>query len=365
VILDELNLLEKLKAKSVFLLEPDYRRKYPPLGLAKIASYILSQGGNVRYGRTYSGEPCDLVCVTSLFTYDSAAVLGAIGQVRFFGDRPIIVGGIYASLMPKHILRHYDVDIFRGYSRTLDQCVPADLDWGVESPWNQYSYVFTSRGCPNQCPYCAVWRIEPDRWINPVWKDHITKDYVMISDNNLSACDHIYQVLDYLGDTEKRVIIDNGFDCKYINVDMARRLARLKFERQGMRIAFDRIQEDGIFQKAIETLISAGVSKYNITAYVLFNFTDTPREADYRARECHKLGIRPYPQMYTPLHQTDREHPFVGKHWTLNLAKAFRFYWLFGGIYRHMTFDEFIHNPMREQSLGHFTLTAEDLAVWG
>jgi hypothetical protein len=75
-------------------------------------------------------------------------------------------------------------------------------------------------------------------------------------------------------------------------------------------------------------------------AYVLFNFNDTPSEADYRMRECVKLGIRPYPQQYEPLKEASRDKKFIGKHWTPNLVRAFRYFWLMAGIYTKTTFVE-------------------------
>ncbi len=237
--------------------------------------------------------------------------------------------------MPK---RFEHVQVFRGYSKTLDACPPVlDLDWGCEDPWNDFSYVFTSRGCPNRCAYCAVWRIEKKPWINPGWRDHIngTRRDVMISDNNISNTgrDHIAAVCEHCVTNKKRVVFDNGLDVKLIDKPMAEILARLRFTRQGMRMAFDRIEEDEEFRRAVGLLRAAGVPKSHMFAYVLFNFRDTPEEANYRARTCVELGVRPYPQQFTPLDCTDRKAKHIGEHWTPDLVKSFRYFWLMAGIY--------------------------------
>lgn len=345
-LIDEGEMLGLLaKAKTTFLLEPPYRRKYVPLGLAKIAAFAKAQGGQVRFGRHYDGWPCDLVCVTSLFTYDSRKVRDAVTQVRFLApSTPILLGGVYASLMPKHALAD-GVAIFQGYSRELETYIPDyDIDWGVGEPWDGFSFTFTSRGCPNRCPYCAVPKLEGATWVNPTWKEHVVDDKpnAMVSDNNLSACpsEHVEAVIDFLVEKRKRVVFDNGFDCKFVTPKMAEMLARLRFTRHGMRLAFDRIEEDGTFQAAVRSLIEAGVPKGQIMAYVLFNFRDTPKEADYRMRECVRLGVRPYPQRFTPLNATSRESPFVGRHWTKGLLRAFRNFWLMAGYYTKATFEE-------------------------
>lgn len=365
-LIDEPEMLAMLGgARRVFLLEPPYRRKYVPLGLAKIASLVKSRGGEVRFGRHYEGWPCDLVCVTSLFTYDSRKVRDAISQVRFLApSTPILLGGVYASLMPKHAMMD-GLEIFRGYSTELEARVPDyGIDWGVEPPWDEFSFTFTSRGCPNRCPYCAVPKLEGATWINPGWKEHVVGDKpnAMVSDNNLSACppEHIEAVIDFLAGEGKRVVFDNGFDCKFVTPSMARTLSRLKFTRYGMRLAFDRIEEDGVFQGAVRSLLGAGVPKGQVMAYVLFNFLDKPKEAEYRARQCVELGIRPYPQRFTPLNATSRDEKYVGKHWTEGLVRAFRNFWLMAGYYTKMTFEEWASKPETYDS----RMMREDWDAW-
>lgn len=364
MIIDEQEMLSNLdNCKTAFLLEPNYKRKYIPLGLAKISSYIKGRGGEVIFGREYQGEDVDAVFVTSLFTYDSRKVINAINSVDFLNPGiPIIVGGVYASLMPHHLIRnaHAEIKIFRGYSQILDLCIPDySLDYGIDSKWADYSFTFTSRGCPNNCAYCAVWRLEPLPWINPRWRECVTtsKKYAMISDNNLSAQPkrHIEGVIKHLVDNNLYAVFDNGFDCKYIDNDFAKMISAVRFPRTGLRLAFDRIEEDGIFQDAVNRLLSAGIKPISIMAYILFNFQDYPKDAYYRFKTCIDLGIQAYPQMFMPLNSIDRERTHIGKHWTKNLAVAFRQYGLFHGIHRRMGFEEYMKTR---------NMSSEDLDAW-
>lgn len=360
------NLLNK--KRKVLLVEPNYKRKYIPLGLAKISTYIKNQKGKVTFARSdkLPNDDFDCVCVTSLFTYDSEIVLETLNKIKKqYKKADILVGGVYASLMPEHIIKYTGrrIKLFQGCADFLDN-TPIDysIDWQLEEPWNDFSFCFTSRGCPNKCAYCAVWRIETIPKIVENWKAHIQEDKknVMISDNNLSAqsFEHIKNVIDFLSDANKHVVFDNGFDCKHITLKMAKQLSRLKFIRSGMRLAFDRIEEDGIFQEAVQILIDSGIPKTSIMAYVLFNFTDTPKEANYRMSECLRLGIRQYPQRYTPLNYSTRKQKYVGKYWSENLIRVFRHFWLMGGLFRKTTFDDFIMNT--EQ----FTITEHDKALY-
>ena len=368
MIIKESEMLERMKsAKNVLLIEPKYTSKYPPLGLAKIKTFLNQNGVKSTFSRGMIHLKFDLICITTLFTYYSKQVFDVIESVGIINsDTPIIIGGIMASMVPEVFQKYKNVSVFTGYSRILDQCIPDDKILVREDPiFNDFSMVFTSRGCVNRCPYCMVWKIEKDIWINDKWKDMIipNRPNLMILDNNLSAIsfEQLKEIIDYSVINKKKILFENGLDCKHITKEMADELARVRFVRNGMRLAFDRIEEDGVFQKAIEMLFESGVSKGNFMIYVLFNFTDRPHDADYRARECARLGVHPYPQYYRPLKILSKNEVHVGKHWTLNLGRLFRNFWLMRGLWSKMSFDEYIHNHSDTQ---RFHITKEDIRVW-
>jgi len=353
-------------AKKIVLLDPANVRKYMPLGLAKISTYVKARGGEVVFQKKY--VPCgeDLVCITSLFTWYAHKVHAAIDQVLsantlFNPDLKILVGGTYATLMPKHLEKLYpQVHIFKGCSRILDECAPDyTLDFNLEDKWNDISYIYTSRGCPNKCQYCSAWRIEPEQYIIEHWREHIhpNRSQVMINDNNLSSqsIDHIRSIFDYVRETGKKINLKNGFDCKYITDELAGMLGKMKFASRGMRLSFDRIEEDGVFQGAVQKLLKAGVSRHNIMVYVLFNFNERVSEAVYRANECVKLGIAPWPQEYTTMNKLDIHDKYLGKHWTPNLRAAFKLFYLFAGYYHNMTFLEWCMSPGKNNNIYNFT----------
>ena len=347
MIINEKYLLTLLDTSyKVFLFEPNYDSRYIPLGLAKIASYLENQHKVVEYNRYYTGFPCDLVCISSMFTYDLEYVLNAIAEIRAYSNVPIIVGGVCASLLSDKF--PHDVHVFAGCSVELDKTVPTyDMfDYRVAAPWNNFNHVFTTRGCVNRCAYCAVWRLEPEHYVVDGWEKLIyapCKEHTMISDNNLSSFpeEHVTAVVDYLAYDSKPVIFDNGFDCKYITKTLATNLARLKYYKQGLRLAFDRIDEDGVFQSAVNMLLDGAIIRLSIMAYVLFNFKDTLSAAHYRASECRKLGIKPFPQQYCPLTWTSRSKLYVGKHWSIPLIRAFRHYWREENLYQDISLKQF------------------------
>lgn len=58
----------------VLLVEPNYKNKYPPMGLMKISTYHKMLGDEVRFVKGYDHEvdeeTWDRIYVTTLFTFD-------------------------------------------------------------------------------------------------------------------------------------------------------------------------------------------------------------------------------------------------------------------------------------------------------
>lgn len=270
--------------------------------------------------------------------------------------------------MPEYFEKFSNLYTYVGYSKEIDQYIPdrAIMDQ-ADPPWDSFSWIFTSRGCPNKCPYCAVWRIEKERWVNPNWRKHVFDDKpnILISDNNLSGTtiEHFQDIISYANEKGKAIMFEGGVDCKYIDKDFAKILATATYVRHGLRMAFDRIEEDGVFQTAVRNLVKAGVStESNMEVFLLFNFDDNPRDAYYRGKEAYHFGIHQiYPMFYRPLNSLSKDNPFIGKHWTLNLARAFRYYWMQRRWFKYFNFEDYLK---LEFIVDMFNLTDEDLDKW-
>lgn len=371
------------KAKNVLLLEPSTGR-YPPLALAKISTFVRRHGGIPEFSSVFSSsrQKYDLVTMTTLFTYDSASYRTEIAYAgECFGDKiPVLVGGVCASLAPKSIkperkpFGNADIRVFAGFSPELDSCIPdQSIDWGDRGWWGEHSYAFTSRGCPNRCPYCAVPRLERTSAgveVVPNWREHLPRKTCVIMDNNVTSApgDHLAEVVDFLVENEKTVIFENGIDCKHVDTKVAKMLGNVKWAGNGLRIAFDRIEEDGVFQSAIQCLLDHGVGNRKIMSYVLFNFIDTPKDAEYRLLECARMGVQPYPQKFVPLNRLDRKKPYVGKHWTKKLGDVFAHYGIMGKFRvkgsktQFVSFRDFVQ---RDDVKKRFNLQTEDLNALG
>ena len=215
--------------KNVLLVEPNFpipgksrnHSNFLPIGLLKIASYLRKKDINVQLVRfeepkekidynqsTFlpvdneendSFKP-DLICVTSIFTYWSKYVKSAVQFYKHkFGDVPIIVGGIYASLMPDHCKKYTGCDeVILGIINDAEQLIPAydlvDVD---------YQIIHTTRGCVRKCGFCGTYIIEPEWLCKKSIKNEIFMKKIIFYDNNLLANKYIDNILDELIELKK------------------------------------------------------------------------------------------------------------------------------------------------------------------
>jgi len=350
------------------LVEPGYTAKYPNLALMKISSKLKQDGHNVTFVKgtknqtleeAWNGIKYDEIYITSLFTYEAPITIRTIKHYqKNHPHAKIYVGGILASLMPELIERETGIKPFVGYSKELDQIKP-DYDlYKTDTKWDNFSFIFTTRGCVNRCPYCAVPKLEPDFWVNKDWKKTIDfrRTNISIQDNNLTAqpIEHFRDVTHFCQKFNLGVIIESGLDCRLLTQEHVRALQRVKILTRGLRLAFDHMGQDGYIQRAISLLFEHGITAHKIMVYVLFNFNDTPKEAEYRARQIVDLGVDIYPQQYTPLDKTTRKPTFIGKYWTKQLAHDFRGFYQLPGVYSKETFPEWAKRTERFEVLEEF-----------
>jgi hypothetical protein len=173
------------------LLEKKYRSKadgrgpFPKEEVPKPAPLKHIPRRYSRYGiplQLFSHEleriPCpDLVLVTCTMTYWYPGVQLVVELIRRkFGQVPVVLGGVYSTLMPEHARRFSGADlVFQGPAeRGLLPLVKQVLG-DSSCPDNRYEYldeiprpsfdlmknketlsILTSRGCPFNCSFCAV-----------------------------------------------------------------------------------------------------------------------------------------------------------------------------------------------------------------
>ena len=94
-----------------------------------------------------------------------------------------------------------------------------------------------------------------------------------------------------------------------------------------VRFAFDGMQEDGHYQRAVRMMAARGFREF--MTYVLYNFMDTPKDFYYRLRQSVELSQAPgisassFPMRYQPILEADAGRDFVGKCWSRAQKKGF------------------------------------------
>ena len=100
----------------VLLVEPNYKNKYPPMGLMKISTYHKMLGDEVRFVKgfdsTVDEAVWDRIYITTLFTFDFDVDVATINHYKLLVDNidDLYVGGIMASLMPDKIAAATGID---------------------------------------------------------------------------------------------------------------------------------------------------------------------------------------------------------------------------------------------------------------
>ena len=200
----------------VLLVEPNYKNKYPPMGLMKISTYHKMLGDEVRFVKGYDPEVdkevWDRIYVTTLFTFDFDTDVQTINHYKLLVNNicDLYVGGIMASLMPDKIVAstgiersHILTGLFTDTSVVgddndinvdelpLDYDILEQIDYKYPAGDNYFAY--TTRGCPNHCSFCAVPILEPSFRVTNNIIDQIKtidekygpKQHLLLLDNNV------------------------------------------------------------------------------------------------------------------------------------------------------------------------------------
>ena len=213
----------------VLLVEPNYKNKYPPMGLMKISTYHKMLGDEVRFVKgvdpNVDAAVWDRIYITTLFTFDfSISAETILHYMRLVDDvSSLYVGGIMASLMPESIVEATGID--RSHILTglfTDTSVVGDnndinvdqlpLDYDIledvnyKYPAGDNYFAYTTRGCPNHCSFCAVPILEPNfhvtnnivEQIKVIDQKYGPKQHLLLLDNNVLNTPNLESLVDDL-----------------------------------------------------------------------------------------------------------------------------------------------------------------------
>jgi hypothetical protein len=154
-------------------------------------------------------------------------------------------------------------------------------------------YVITSRGCPNRCWFCSVWRREGEI------RELAIADGWNVLDDNLLACreEHIRAVFAMLKRQPRRAEFTGGLEAmrlKWWHVDL---LTDLRPNR--IFLAWDTDDDEEPLRQAAYMLRSRGFTSHHLRCYVLIGYPrDSIGDAEKRLRTCVDLGLDPMAMLW-------------------------------------------------------------------
>jgi hypothetical protein len=302
-------------SKHIVLVEPDYYSPYPPIGLLKLSSYEKNIGNTtelVRKGQFPRKKP-DKIYVTSLFTWAWRPVWEAVRKYKsWYPDVELWLGGLYASLMPEHAKLSGTNQIFKGLHPEAEEMLP---DYNLAPDWNG-SIIFASRGCKNNCVYCAVPKLEgkicsEKKSIKKlIWPGH-TK--LIFFDNNILAMNYWKEIFNEIVELQMEVDFNQGLDARLLNEEAADLISKMKIPL--IRLAYDYPSQGYDAKKAVTLLAERGVPKRSILVYALFNYTESPEDYLNRVLEILDWGAVCYPMRFQPLNTLEKDQ-WVSEKWS-------------------------------------------------
>jgi radical SAM superfamily enzyme YgiQ (UPF0313 family) len=252
----------------------------------------------------------DAILVTSLMTYWYPGVIEAIKRIKMiYAGTPVILGGIYATLLPEHASRFSGADIIiqgegeTGVVETLcsmwnlqKPCLfdVANLDTlpypAFDPAQSPYVCIQTSRGCPYRCTYCAskimnkgFRRRDPIRVADEIgfWSTKGTRDFAFYDDALLYEPE--LTAIPLMKEIIKRGIraqfhCPNGLHANSISEEAAVLMKRSGFKtiRLGLETSDPVLQTatgskvtNPDFVRAVNNLHKAGYTGSDIGVYVL------------------------------------------------------------------------------------------------
>lgn len=166
----------------------------------------------------------------------------------------------------------------------------------VPGKYLKRGYVITSRGCPNKCWFCSVWKREG----LAVRELPIVEGWNVLDDNLLACSDrHVCDVIDMLNRQRERIHFTGGIEAARLESWSADAIRSVKPKQ--VFFAYDTPDDWEPLVRAASMCWKAGFSKasHTIRAYVLCGWPkDTITQADIRMRQVVGIGVMPMAMLW-------------------------------------------------------------------
>ncbi|MCZ6803631.1 MAG: radical SAM protein [Proteobacteria bacterium] len=374
--------------KNILLIEPEYKNKYPPLGLMKIAQYHGENGKNDNVvfikgeDKKVFAKAWDRIYITTLFSFEWLKIAKSIDYALKVvnGDtNKIFVGGIAASLMHEKFTNDKRWQGIRFIKGLLNKSPAESLqldefseelysdDWNstpIEDLIPDYSildqidykypvrdayFAYTSRGCIRKCHFCGVPKLEGAQVdvesltyiVNGINELYGEKKDLTLMDNNVVASPNFKNIIAEIRDlgfqagatlkrngvrVKRRVDFNQGVDARILCKDpmYLRELSTISLKP--LRIAFDHLGVRKSYEQAIRYAHDYGLDE--LSNYMLYNFHDSPKDLFERMRLNVTLNEELNIRIYSfPMRYQPTDLPdrsHIGEKWSKYYLRSFQ-----------------------------------------
>ena len=154
--------------------------------------------------------------------------------------------------------------------------------------------TFTSRGCPNHCPWCLVPLHEGPLRLLDIAPGHI------VQDNNFLATPqaHRLAVYEMLREQPRAAVFSGGLESSLVTDEIAGELQSIRIH--SVFLAADTDAALGPLQAAIDRLSFLRLRSNKMRCYVMIGRNETIEQAEQRLEAVWEIGCLPFSQLYQP-----------------------------------------------------------------
>ncbi len=279
----------------------------------------------------------DIIFITTGMTYWYPGVVKTIKAAKsIFPRAPVVLGGVYATLLPQHAGSLPGVDeVFTGrdekeLSLFLSRRVEAEVkvppfplpDLSLRQRKDSW-VIETSRGCPFSCSYCASRIFSPSLLFRK--KEEVMQELIYMREEGVkhvalydeaflfSPREHALPLLEEIvGENFPFTFhTPNGLHARFLDIEVAQRLREANF--LSIRLSLETAKEDlqretggkvknEELEAALHNLTRAGYSSREIGIYLMLGLPHSS-EKDFKQSVLyvHSLGAKVFLSNFSPI----------------------------------------------------------------
>lgn len=297
------------------------------LSIMKLSSHHTELGDKVYLNEAPEGVKIDRSYFSVVFDADIPDVLKRAKKQEAQGAEIIIGGGAwdrYAAIDKKNIQYMNlppEIEACRpDYSLYTTDVIYKRVCGGVgckESKIEKADSIrkagigYSTKGCPNKCEFCDVWRREGDLHQASSIADIVNpeSDLMFLLDNDFSADPYNLDKIKEINERGLTVEITQGINVRRMTDELAVALGTMK-HRRSLHYAWDITEQENIVVRGIK-ILSQTIKPYRHRCYMLVGFNSTFEQDTYRFRRLREMGVDPYVMIYRgPERKLDEKQTF-------------------------------------------------------